>query len=55
MLELKVNVSEEVDEKQFNFLTKNFKGLIAWRKQGGKFYVKLLVGQYRDLILKTIQ
>ena len=54
MLELKTNVAEEVNENQFKFMTDNFKGLIAWRKEEGKFFVKLMVPKYRTELLKIM-
>jgi len=40
----------EVTEKQYRELTNKFSGIIAGRKEDGKFYIKLWMMKYKFLI-----
>ncbi len=42
MIELKVNVSQEVNEAQYNHIRTIYKGYAAHRKEAGKFFIKFL-------------
>jgi len=55
---LKYNVKTEVSENQYNILKTQAAGIIAHKKENGKFYIKLWLPKYRDFvnnILNTVK
>ena len=47
-IELEKNIPIEVSKEQYNKAKKAFSGIIAHRKDGDKYYIKLMLGKYKD-------
>lgn len=41
-MKVELDKSIEVTERQYNYFHRNFSGLIAFRKEAGKFFIKVL-------------
>jgi hypothetical protein len=54
-MRFKYDTPEKVTRKEFNILSQNFKGLFAWQKKEGEFYIKLWFPKYRQIILQAIK
>jgi hypothetical protein len=48
--EIEYNVQIEVTEKQYNIARSKLDGIVAFRKENGKFYIKPLLIKYKKLI-----
>lgn len=54
MVELHYDTPVEVTEKQYNLLMNKFSGIIAGRKEDGKYYIKLWMKKYKLVIEEFI-
>ncbi len=52
---IEYNIPVEVTEKQYKELTNKFSGIIASRKEDGKFYIKLWMMKYKFLIEEILK
>lgn len=51
MIQLKLNTEQEVNPNQARLIQKHFSSLIAWRRDGEKYYIKPLLFQgYKSTI-----
>ena len=48
--EIEYNVKIEVTEKQYNIARSKLDGIVAFRKENEKFYIKPLLIKYKKLI-----
>jgi len=44
----------EVNKKQYELAIKHFSGIIFHRNENGKFYIKIGIAKYEELIKQTL-
>lgn len=53
-MEIKYNVPIEVDEVQYKRLMTKFSGIIAGRKDGNRYYIKVWLMKYAELVKEEL-
>jgi N-methylhydantoinase B/oxoprolinase/acetone carboxylase alpha subunit len=53
-MEVKYNTPIEVTESQYNILMTDYSGIVAGRKEDGKFFVKCLIMKYANYVKKIL-
>ena len=53
-MKIEYNVKIEVTEKQYNLSINRLNGIVAFRKENDKFYIKPLLIQYKKEIEKIL-
>jgi len=53
-MKIEYNVQIEVTEKQYNKSINRLNGIVAYRKENGKFYIKPLLIQYKKEIQEIL-
>ena len=52
--DLEYNIPIEVSEKQYRKVMSEGAGICAGREDNGKFYIKLWMSAYKDMVLKLL-
>lgn len=52
--DLKYDASVEVSKEQYLMAKVKYAGIIAHRKENGKYYIKLWFMQYKDKLIKDL-
>ena len=55
MIEIACNKPIEVTQEQYNMIVSIFPMIVAHREDKGRFYIKLWVMEYKDLLMKILE
>lgn len=52
---MKANQSIEVTKEQYELLKEELSGIVAFREEGGKYYVKVMIAKYVKLVKQILK
>jgi hypothetical protein len=54
-MEIKYNTQIEVNQKQYNICMNRYSGICAGRKDGDKYYIKVLLMKYANQVARDLE